>query len=185
MASERPADPDRAAVADVLDGDAAAFSLLVRRHQRGIYYLCLRYLRSEEDAADLSQRVFLKAYERLGSFQGRSAFRTWLYRIAVNLCLNAIRDGQRRATTELDESAHGVAAEQHQQVERAAERAALRAAVDLLPPKQKMTVMLRVYEDMPFAEVAEVCGCSVNSAKVNYHHAMKRLKQIMAKEPTP
>lgn len=145
-----------------------------------MYSLCLRYLRSEQDAADLSQRAFLRAYEKLGSFGGRAAFRTWLYRITVNLCLNAIRDGQRRTTSELDESCLGVEPDQHRLAEQSAERARLRAAVDRLPPKQRMTVILRVYEDLSFAEVAEVLGSSVNSAKVNYHHAMKRLKLLVA-----
>ncbi len=178
--AERPVDPDAEVVARVQGGDTDAFSLLVRRHQRGIYYLCLRYLRSEQDAADLAQRVLLRAYEKLGSFRGQAAFRTWIYRIAVNLCLNAIRDAQRRATTPLDEGALGVEADQHHQAERSAQRQVLRQAVDRLPPKQRMTVILRVYQDLPFAEVAEILGSSENSAKVNYHHAMKRLRQLVA-----
>ena len=179
-AKERPVDPDAEVVSQVLDGDTDAFALLVRRHQRGIYYLCLRYLRSEPDAADLAQRVLLRAYEKLGSFRGQATFRTWIYRIAVNLCLNAIRDAQRHATTPLDEGTLGVEASQHHQAERSAQRQLLRQAVDRLPPKQRMTVILRVYQDLPFAEVAEILGSSENSAKVNYHHAMKRLRQLVA-----
>jgi len=179
---ERRGDPDVATVERVLAGDTAAFATLVRQHQRGVYYLCLRYLRHEEDAADLTQRVLLRAFEKLGSFGGRSAFRTWLYRIAVNLCLNAIRDKKRRPVVELDEQTGAVPAPQHRAADLSEQRVRLREAVDQLPPKQKLTVVLRTYHDLPFAEVAQVMESSVGSTKVNYHHAMKRLKVLMVDE---
>jgi RNA polymerase sigma-70 factor (ECF subfamily) len=101
-AGENPGDPDAIALERVRAGDPAAFAEVVRRHQRAVFFLCLRYLRHEEDAADMTQRALLRSYEKLGSFDGRSAFRTWLFRIAVNLCLNAIRDRQRRPTVGLE-----------------------------------------------------------------------------------
>ena len=179
---EERSDPDVGSVERVLAGDTAAFAILVRRHQRGVYFLCLRYLRNEEDAADLTQRVLLRAFEKLGTFGGRSAFRTWLYRIAVNLCLNAIRDKKRRPVVELDEHAGAVPAEQHAAADLSEQRDRLRTAVDQLPPKQQATVILRTYHDLPFAEVAQVLESSVGSVKVNYHHAMKRLRELMVDE---
>lgn len=179
-------DPEHATVARVLGGDTAAFGELVTRHQRGIYYLCLRYLHAEEDAADMSQRVFLRAYEKLGSFGGRSAFKTWLYRIAVNLCLNAIRDRARCSTVPLEEHDARVDAGQEGHTELARQRLLLRQAVARLPPKQRSCVILRVYHDLPFAEVAEILESSVGSVKVNYHHAMKRLQcLVQADEENP
>lgn len=181
-ARRRETDPDAPAVERVMGGDQAAFGELVRRHQRGVYFLCLRYLRHEEDAADLTQRALLRSYEKLGSFGGRSAFRTWLYRIAVNLCLNAIRDRDRRPTVGLEPQTGAVPASQHDDLDRCRRRAQLRKGVEQLPPKQRMTVILRVYHELPFAEVAEVMGGSVGSAKVNYHHAMKRLRRLSEQE---
>lgn len=181
----RQSDPDADAVGRVLEGEQAAFGELVRRHQRGVYFLCLRYLRHEEDAADLTQRALLRSYEKLGSFAGRSAYRTWLYRIAVNLCLNRIRDRDRRPTVGLEPHTGAQEAHQHSDLDRAQRRAQLRQAVDKLPPKQRMTVILRIYQELPFAEVAEIMENSVGSAKVNYHHAMKRLKTLMEQEATP
>ena len=119
----------------------------------------------------------------MGTFGGRSSLRTWLYRIAVNLCLNTLRDAQRRAHVVLDETRVPVAAAQHEAAEQAATRQRLRAAVDRLPPKQRMTVILRVYQELPFSEVAEIMGNSEGSAKVNFHHAMKRLKRWLADDP--
>jgi RNA polymerase sigma-70 factor (ECF subfamily) len=179
---EERSDPDSGPVERVLAGDTSAFATLVRRHQRGVYFLCLRYLRNEEDAADLTQRVLLRSYEKLGTFGGRSAFRTWLYRIAVNLCLNAIRDRNRRPVVELSDQAGAVPPPQHAAADLSEQRARLREAVDCLPPKQKLTVILRTYHDLPFAEVAQVMESSVGSVKVNHHHAMKRLRVLMSDE---
>ncbi len=181
-ARPKQVDPDASAVARVLDGDGAAFGELVGRHQRGLYFLCLRYLRHEEDAADMTQRALLRSYEKLGTFGGRSAFRTWLYRIAVNLCLNAIRDRDRRPTVDLEPQTGAVAASQHEELDRSERRGRLRQAVDRLPPKQRMTVILRIYHELPFSEVAEIMNNSIGSSKVNYHHAMKRLKAMVEQE---
>jgi RNA polymerase sigma-70 factor (ECF subfamily) len=181
-AARRRGDPDHEAVERVLAGDPSAFATLVRRHQRGVYFLCLRYLRHPEDAADLTQRALLRSYEKLSSFGGRSAFRTWLYRIAVNLCLNAIRDRDRRPTVGLEPQIGAVEASQHDELDHSQRRDQLRNAVESLPPKQRMTVILRIYHELPFAEVAEVMGGSVGSAKVNYHHAMKRLRSLQELE---
>jgi len=175
-------DPDAPVVDQVLGGDQAAFGGLVRRHQRGLFFLCLRYVRNEEDAADLTQRALLRSYEKLGSFDGRSAFRTWLYRIAVNLCLNAIRDRDRRATVGLEPQTGAVPASQDDDLDRCRRRDQLREGVEHLPPKQRMTVILRIYHELSFSEVAEVMGGTVGSAKVNYHHAMKRLRRLHEQE---
>ncbi len=186
-AGENPDDPDAMALKRVRAGDRAAFAEVVRRHQRAVFFLCLRYLRHEEDAADMTQRALLRSYEKLGSFDGRSAFRTWLFRIAVNLCLNSIRDRQRRPTVGLEpqSEAVAVAASQHDDLESSQRRALLREAVDRLPPKQRMTVILRIYHELPFVEVAQILETSAGSAKVNYHHAMKRLRALLGPEPEP
>jgi len=177
-ANRRPDDPDATTLERVRAGDRSAFAELVRRHQRGVYFLCLRYLRHAEDAADMTQRALLQSYEKLASFGGRSAYRTWLYRIAVNLCLNDIRNCARRATVSLAPDSVAVEASQYDALNQSERRVQLREAVDRLPPKQRMTVILRIYHELPFAEVAEIMECSVGSSKVNYHHAMKRLRSL-------
>ncbi|HWM84920.1 MAG TPA: sigma-70 family RNA polymerase sigma factor, partial [Kofleriaceae bacterium] len=86
---------DAALVARYRAGDRSAFEDLVRRYQRPLYYLALRYVRVEADAADLAQRTLVKVYGALAGFRADSSFRTWLYRIAINLCLNHLRDRKR------------------------------------------------------------------------------------------
>src|SRR5438552_7238423 len=81
---------DRALVEACLSGQSAAFDVIVERHRRSVYLLCYRFVSNHEDASDLSQDVFLRAYRGLGSFRAQSSLATWLYRIGVNVCLNRV-----------------------------------------------------------------------------------------------
>src|SRR3954468_11838605 len=81
-------DEDLELVDRFLGGERHAFDTLMRRHERPIYFVALRYLRDHDEASDILQRTFLKAFEKLGEFERRSQFRTWLFRIAINLCKN-------------------------------------------------------------------------------------------------
>jgi RNA polymerase sigma-70 factor (ECF subfamily) len=158
-------------------GERLAFEQLVRKYQEPIYYLLLRHVRDPDEATELTQRAFIKAFGGLAGFRGQAQFRSWLYRIAVNLALNHLRDNARFARdVPLEErpSNDRPAVEQlaqHEQSQR------LRRAVARLPPKQRLTLELRVYDDLSFREVAEILGTSEGAAKVNYHYAVKRLKE--------
>jgi RNA polymerase sigma-70 factor (ECF subfamily) len=162
-----------------------AFEALVRRHQRGLYSFVLRFVKDQDDAADLAQRTFVRAMGAIDGFEARSEFRTWLFRIAVNLCKNHHRDRGRRGEVELEPErmeateADGAAVGPGGLISRE-ELAAVRAAVDALPPKQQLTLNLRVYQDMSFKEVASVMGCREGTAKVNFHHAVTRLRKALA-----
>ena len=83
-------DADQLLVARYLDGDLVAFDELMTHHERQIYRLCYRFVRNHDDAMDLTQDVFLKAFEKLPSFRGDARFKTWIYRVAVNHCLNHV-----------------------------------------------------------------------------------------------
>jgi RNA polymerase sigma-70 factor (ECF subfamily) len=161
-------------------GDRSAFDELVRRYQRPLYYLALRYVRIEADAKDLVQRTLVKAYGALAGFRADSSFRTWLYRIAINLCLNHLRDRKREEVRpELGEALAAPPSGGDRALIERERGALLRDAIAELPPKQRMVLELRVYDELPFREVAELAGCTENSAKVNFHHAVKRLRSIM------
>ncbi len=161
-------------------GDRTGFEELVRRYQRPLYYLALRYVRVEADAKDLAQRTFVKAYGALPGFRADSSFRTWLYRIAINLCLNHLRDRKREdVRAELTDTLPAPHIGGDRALIDRESGARLRDAIAALPPKQRMVLELRVYDELPFREVAELAGCSENSAKVNFHHAVKRLRAIL------
>lgn len=179
---ERTSDPDADAVTRVQAGERGAFDQLVGKYQRPIYYLCHRYLRNEADAADVTQRAFLRAYTSIGSFRARSTFRTWLYRIAINLSLNHLRDHKRERASEIADDALTTDAVGGDRLVSEQESVRLRAAIDKLPPKQRMVLELRIYDELPFRDVAALADCSENAAKVNFHHAVKRLRELLASE---
>jgi RNA polymerase sigma-70 factor (ECF subfamily) len=166
-----------------LAGNRQAFDQLVVRHQRQVYLLCHRFTGNHEDASELAQDVFVRAYRALGSFKGQAAFTTWLYRIGVNQCLNRL--GKRSARLEpLDEAT--IEQTRDEPADGAmlrAERAArVRRAIAQLPEKQRATLILRAYHELPHEEIARVLGGSVGAAKTNLHHALKRLRTILKDE---
>lgn len=174
------ADDDRTLVQACLAGRREAFDVIVQRHQRHVYQLCYRFTANHEDASDLAQDVFVRAFRGLHSFKGHSAFGTWLYRIGVNVCLNraALRGPKSAALDVGDQVDH--------RVERAdimllrGERAAeVRAAIARLPKKQRATLILRIYHDLPHDQIAEIVGSSVGAVKANFFHALANLKKLL------
>ena len=162
-----------------LEGTTTAFEILITRHQRQMYALALKMVRNHDDASDIAQDTFLKAYEALGSFQKKSSFHTWLYRITVNFCINHLRRNKAQYHVEL-ETYHGVkAAEAFDNINTLELQAELNEAIRRLPEKQQTTVLLRVCEGLPYKEIAKILGCSVGTVKANYFHAVKNLKRFM------
>jgi RNA polymerase sigma-70 factor, ECF subfamily len=177
-----PSIEDAQLVQQVLQGERAAFNALVTRHQRGLYFLCLRISKGEAEAQDLCQRAFLRAFESLKSFRGESAFKTWLYRIAVNLSKNFLRDSGRRAEVAIEDEVFAMSTNEQSAEARvldAEEKLQLHRLIDTLPEKQKATLQLRVYEDLSFAEISQVLGGTEGAAKVNFHYAVQALKKLM------
>jgi RNA polymerase sigma-70 factor (ECF subfamily) len=172
-------DPDRELVEQFQAGERAAFDQLVRRHQKGMWRIVRRYVRSDADAADVVQQAFVRAFKGLGSFRRAASVRSWLYRIAINAALSWIRDHRREQPAEIAEDALSEAAAGPTKISDGQDSARLRAAIAQLPPKQKLVLELRVFDDLSFKEVAELADCSENTAKVNFHYAVKRLRDIL------
>jgi RNA polymerase sigma-70 factor (ECF subfamily) len=161
------------------DGRAGAFDLIVERHRRSVYHLCYRFVANHEDASDLSQDVFLRAYRGLRSFRGQSTLATWLYRISVNVCLNRVAVKVPR-TEPLEERLHQDAGETASERVLRHERAAqVRGGIARLPPKQRAALVLRLYHDLPHQEIAAILGSSVGAVKANVFHALQSLKRIL------
>ena len=179
-AGQAAARRDGELVTRYLAGDRRAFDDLVRHYQRPIYHLAYRYLRSEADAKDLTQRTFLKVYGALPRFRAEASFRTWIYRIAINLCLNELRDRKRGEASDRPEVIDQALSPPPdiESLDAQARGAWLRRAIASLPPRQRMVLELRIFDELPFREVAELCGSTENAAKVNFHHAVKRLRAL-------
>jgi RNA polymerase sigma-70 factor (ECF subfamily) len=162
-------------------GEREAFDLLVVRYQRDIYRLCYRYVNNHEDANDLTQEVFLRAWRAIGRFRGHSAFSTWLYRIGVNACLN-FRAARRPPAQELPETLADPGIGTAQRVEQAVQAAKVRAAVARLPEKQRATLILKIYHELTHQEVAQILGSTVGTVKANLFHALGNLRKLVAAE---
>jgi RNA polymerase sigma-70 factor (ECF subfamily) len=174
---------DRRLVELCLSGRVEAFDAVVERHQRAVYQLCFRFVRRHEDAADLTQEVFLRAYRGLRRFRGDANLSTWLYRIGVNACLNHVA-AKRPPETALDDAPALSAAgdDPAAALAKARESARVRRAVARLPPKQRATLILRVYQDLPHREIAAALGTTVGAVKANFFHALGNLKRLLADE---
>ena len=169
---------DLDAVAACRRGEREAFGPLVERHQREIYRLCYRFTGNHHDASDLAQETFLRAYRAIGRFRGESGFSTWLYRIAVNTCLNFRAGGRpefNRVSEDLPDGAAGPLASLE-----AEERARyVRQAVLRLPAKQRATLILKLYHELTHEEVARILGTSVGTVKANLFHALGNLRKLL------
>ena len=173
-----PREAEREAVEACRRGEREAFDRLVERYQRDVYRLCYRYVNNHEDANDLAQEVFLKAWRAIGRFRGDSSFRTWLYRIGVNACLN-FRALRRPVIQELPEALVDPRPGAAVRVERGDEARRVRAAVSRLPEKQRATLILKIYHDLTHEEVAQVLGSTVGTVKANLFHALGNLRRLV------
>lgn len=176
---------DAELVASSLAGNREAFDVIVERYRRHVYQLCYRFVGNHEDASDLAQDVFIRAYRGLRTFKGESSLGTWLYRIAVNVSLNKVGAkgpkpepldplllGNDERAVSHDEDAIGVVLRN----ERAGQ---VRAAIARLPKKQRATLILRVYHELPHEQIAAILGSSVGAAKANLFHALSNLKKLL------
>ena len=191
-AAARTASPDRSMPADLADAEDAAlvaafragrrdaFDVIVVRHRRSVYQLCYRFVNNHEDASDLAQDVFVRAFKGLARFKGDAALATWLYRVAVNACLNRVAL-KKPATTELDAASHVDTRVPNplDDVLRSERAEAVRAAIAKLPPKQRATLMLRVYQECSHEEIATALGSTVGAVKANFFHALGNLRRML------
>jgi RNA polymerase sigma-70 factor, ECF subfamily len=171
---------DEALVVACLAGQREAFDLIVERHRRHVYQLCYRFVGNHEDASDLAQDVFIRAYRALGKFKRQSSLSTWLYRIGVNVCLNRVSLKTPAPRPLIPDDRLVSSAEHPADAMLREERAAqVRAAIAQLPRKQRATLVLRVYHDLPHEQIAGILGSSVGAVKANFFHALKNLKRLL------
>jgi RNA polymerase sigma-70 factor (ECF subfamily) len=180
---------DAELVAACLAGEREAFDVIVERHRRHVYQLCYRFVGNHEDASDLAQDVFIRAYRGLKTFKSQASLGTWLYRIGVNVCLNRVSAKTPKpepleplmATSDERVASHDESAAERLLRDERAQR--VRAAIARLPKKQRATLVLRVYHDLPHEEIARALGSSVGAVKANFFHALNNLKKLLRELP--
>ena len=174
-------DEDRDLVSRYLSGDMVAFDELMTRHERQIYRLCFRFVKNPEDAMDLTQEVFIKAFEKLTAFRGDARFKTWLYRVAVNHCLNHVKKNSREFV-EVNESIGSVGPSSHNRLLERERRDIVRQLMRNLPPKQKAILELRMNDNLSYEEIAGILGRSVSTIKSSVFFALTKLKKMVAQQ---
>jgi RNA polymerase sigma-70 factor (ECF subfamily) len=172
-------DEEREAIEACRRGEREAFDRLVLRYQRDVYRLCYRFVNNHEDANDLAQEAFLRAWRAIPRFRGQSSFATWLYRIAVNACLN-FRALRRPVTQELPEALADPVPGAEARLATDDEARRVREAVERLPEKQRATLILKVYHELTHEEVAQILGSTVGTVKANLFHALANLRRLVA-----
>jgi len=173
-------DPDEALVRQSQNGDTAAYAELIRTHQRMIHSLAFRMTGSMADAEDLAQETFILAYRQIASYRGDSKFSTWLYRIAINVCLT----WRRRETRRTEVTAHWAVetdGRQHQTEEPVGGdmTSRMHEALLKLPAKQRAAIMLTLYDGLNHAEAAEVLNCSETTVSWRIFAARRKLRQLL------
>ena len=163
-------------------GEEQAFNEIVRRYQERIFDLVFRLLQDFDEAHDIAQETFIRAYDKLRGFRGESAPYTWFYRIALNLSINYLRKKKLRSFLSFDDSEviDGATRGGPDEDLAAAElRGQVDAAIGLLPARQRSIFILRQYDQLAHREIAEVLGCSEGAVRAGYFHAIKKLQIIL------
>jgi RNA polymerase sigma-70 factor (ECF subfamily) len=188
---------DEELVARATAGDLEAFNQLVTRWERPIYALAYRTLGREEDARDVVQEAFLRAYRGLRGFKGQAKFSSWLYRITLNLCRDWIRRERRAPVVQVPEGTdpmdladtHAAPAESVEDlVARREMSAAVARAMAELPEEQRTAIMLKEYQGLTFQEIADLLECPLSTVKTRLYQGLsvlrRRLERRQAEEAT-
>lgn len=180
---------DEELVARSMDGDADSFNQLIKRWERPIYALAYRTLGREDDARDVCQETFLRAYRAINGFRGQAKFSSWLYRIALNLCRDWMRRQRRTPTVQAPEDVDiaDLAAEQgpSESIETLVGRRqlgrAVAAAMATLPEEQRTAIVLKEYHGLTFQEIAEMQGVPLSTVKTRLYQGLSVVRRQLEK----
>ena len=167
----RPVD-DRKIIERVLEGDKEAFNLLVRQWEKPIYNFIVRMIGDRDEAMDLCQDAFMKAYRELGTLKDLDRFSAWLYRIAHNTCLSRLRKDQGKTFVELEPETRA----SRTPIE---SRLAVEKALKELPEDQREVVVLKVFQDLKFEEIAAIQDAPVSTVKSRLYMGFEKLRSIL------
>ena len=175
---------DNEIISEVLNGNQQAYALLVNRYQNYVFTLCLRIVKGREDAEEVAQDVFIKAYKYLADFRGAAKFTTWLYTIVNNTCISFLRKKKLDIHSLDNEKVFEVADSQDSGmranlVEQKSRISMVNEAIGLLNPADAEIITLFYKAEQSLEETAQVLGIEVNAAKVRLHRARTRLKEKM------
>ncbi len=170
---------DKAIILHFQQGHGQSFNLLVNKYKKRVYFFALKLLQNHEDAEDLTQETFIRAYKGLMKFRGDSSFLNWLFCITANGYRSFKRKRQLRVAGDIDlntlpqQILHKIDDNLHS----AETEQLLHQAISRLPKKQKLVLVLRTFEELGYQEIADVVGISINSVKANLSYARQALRK--------
>ncbi len=184
---------DEELVARSISGDNDSFNELILRWERPIYALAYRTIGREEDARDVCQETFLRAFRALPGFRGQAKFSSWLYRIALNLCRDWVRRERRTPVVQppedMDLMELAAAREPSESIEDLVARKAMTKAVEramaLLPDEQRTAIVLKEYHGLTFQEIADLVGCPLSTVKTRLYQGLTVLRRELARQSAP
>jgi RNA polymerase sigma-70 factor, ECF subfamily len=175
-------EPEQSLIQRAQKGDPQAFATLVDAHQRYVYNLALRVVRDENEALDLTQETFVRAWTALPNFRGQSQFRTWLYRIATNLCYNRL-PGLRRSLNDLGDDVLPDVPESGDSgsnplrtIESNEIRSQLHQAIDQLDANYKILIVMRYHDELSYEEIASLLNLPLGTVKTGLFRAKEKLR---------
>ena len=177
-------------VARSIGGDAESFNQLILRRERPIYALAYRVIGREEDARDVCQETFLRAFRALPGFKGQAKFSSWLYRIALNLCRDWIRRQRRAPVMQMPEAVdpgelmaeRGPVESIEELVARRELSAIVEEAMARLPEEQRTAIILKEYHGMTFQEIADLQGCPLSTVKTRLYQVLSQLRRHLERK---
>ena len=188
MVSPEARDDDGALVERARGGDEGAFTALVQRHQDRAFAVAYRLVRQREDALDIAQEAFVRAYQSLAGFKGEARFSTWLHRIVVNLALDHLRRQAHRDAGEyqdrrgLEEAARSVVAptpDPHEAAEALETRRQIQEGLAALPVEQRAVLLLREIDGLSYKDIATSMRCSIGTVMSRLHYARRKMQAFL------
>jgi RNA polymerase sigma-70 factor (ECF subfamily) len=185
--------PDEELVARSMGGDVESFNQLVLRWERPIYALAYRVIGREEDARDVTQEAFLRAYRALPGFKGQAKFSSWLYRITLNLCRDWIRKQKRTPVLQAPEGVDviemagevGPTESVEDLVARNVMGEAVARAMRVLPEEQRTALILKEYQGLTFQEIADMLGCPLSTVKTRLYQGLQVVRRELERQGIP
>jgi RNA polymerase sigma-70 factor (ECF subfamily) len=168
---------DIALARQVKEGNKTAFNILVRTHQRGVYAIVFSMVKDHGTTDDIVQDSFVKAYKNINTFEEKSSFKSWLYSIAINTAKNTLKASSLRNMVDYESVVLHVTPRAGESIENQELQAMLAEEIEKLPAKQKLALTLRIFDELPFKEIAEIMECPYDTAKANFRHAINSLRK--------
>ena len=174
---------DQVYINKILNGDSNAFAVLVDRYKDLVYTLAMRMVKNKEEAEEVAQDTFIKAYKSLAKFKGESKFSTWIYKVAYNTCLDRLKKIKRQYNTvAIDEyTEHQVKSIDNalDKIEEQEKQQAIKACLELLPGEDSFLLTLYYFEELSLDEISKVTGLKPNNVKVKLFRSRKKLANVL------